>query len=244
MSQSSSGLNQVLNRGRVVGSTGRRLLSVRPGKRLGVWACLWIGFAFAAETGRADVVIFSENMGSGTAGSVTEYTGWQNQGSLSFDGSGDVRITQDSSGYQGASSASNVFLTGGGARTFQISGINTIGFLPDTFDLAFGAFKSTTTSTMSELLLEYSTDGTTYTGLAIPGQPTGSGTASWRLITLSDLDLPQVSNLRLRWTNTAGSTIPQFRLDDVRLSATAIPEPHSAIALLGLTLSLWTIRRR
>ncbi len=191
-----------------------------------------------------DVVLFSENMGTGTADSINDYTGWQNQGVLTFTGTGDVRTTSNSGGYEGASSASNVFLTGGGNRTFQIGGINTTGFLPNTFNLAFGALKSTTASDMSELILEFSTDGSNYSPLSIPSQPTGSGTANWRLITLENLDLPQVADLRLRWTNTAAVSTPQFRLDDVRLSATAIPEPAAAILLGALGLTVLALRRR
>jgi len=207
--------------------------------------CLLIGgFATRSAECLGDVVLFSENMGTATADSIDEYTGWQNQGVLSFTGTGDVRITTQSDGYEGASGASNVFLTGSGSRTFQIGGIDTTGFLPNTFNLAFGAYKSTTASDMSELILEYSSDGSNYSPLNIPSQPTGSGTANWRLITLENLDLPQVANLRLRWTNAAAGTLPQFRLDDVSLSATAIPEPAAAVLLGAIGLSALAFRRR
>lgn len=176
-------------------------------------------------------VVFSENMGtvSGTT-TIASHTGWQNNGVLGFSGTGDVRQTFASSGYTGASGGANVFLTSSGNPSFSISGINTLGYFDNSFMLSFGAFKSSIASNMSELVLSYSTDGTNFTGITFPNQPTGDGTAVWRLISLSNLTLPTVNNLRLRFQNT-GST--QFRIDDVSLRGTAVPEP-SSLALLTI----------
>ena len=187
-------------------------------------------------------LIFSENVGTPSSTTlINSYTGWQNNGVLTFTGLGDVRTTSPSNVYSGASGSGNVFLTNDSTSRFlEISGINTLGFVPGTFDLSFGAFKSTIASNMSELSLEYSSDGSNYTALSIPLQPTGSGTTNWRLIELSDLGLPTVMNLRLRWTNTS-STSPQFRLDDISLSA--VPEPTSLV-LFGTLIGLLSLRRR
>lgn len=200
------------------------------------------GLVIFSAAANADLV-FSENIGvpSGTT-AIASYTGWQNNGTLTFTGSGDVRVTTPSAGYTGASGSGNVFLTNSGTANFQIASISTLAFDP-VFTLAFGAYKSTTASNMSELKLEYSSNGTDFTTISIPAQPTGSGTANWRLITLSNLTLPVVTNLRLRWTNT--STTPQFRIDDVTLSGTlsAVPEPAAVLfgglvcSLLGLTVA-------
>lgn len=78
---------------------------------------------------------------------------------------------------------------------------------------------------MSELKLEWSINGTDFTIIQIPAQPTGSGTAVWRLI--SGLTLPADAdnkpNLRLKWTNTSSGG-PQFRIDDIKLiSAAPLP---------------------
>src|SRR5689334_12964015 len=60
--------------------------------------------------------VFSEDVGTpSSTTSINNYSGWQNNGTLTFTGSGDVRITSDSAGhYIGASGSGNVFLTAGG----------------------------------------------------------------------------------------------------------------------------------
>lgn len=189
--------------------------------------------------------IFSENMGSPTGTTAIASNAFQNSGTLTFSGTGDVRISTSSTGYAGASGSGNVFLTNNGTAYFQISGINTTGYAAGSLDLSFGAFKSTTASNMSELSLQYSTDGSTWLSLSIPAQATGSGTANWRLISFADTALPISSSLFLKWTNTG--TGPQFRLDDVILSGslTAVPEPREyAIAFVGLLGVIVLTRRR
>jgi hypothetical protein len=89
---------------------------------------------------------------------------------------------------------------------------------------------------MSTLVFDFSTDGTTWTPLALPAQPTGSGTANWRLVTLSNTSIPISPTLSLRWTNTDASV--QYRLDDITL----VPEP--AAVLLGSLGFLGLLRRR
>ncbi len=180
-------------------------------------------------------IIFSENMGTPSATTSISGNVFQNA-SLGFSGTGDVRNTTTSSGYIGASGNGNLFLTAGSSANFVISGIDTLGYASGSLDIFFGAYKSAIASSMSELLLEYSDNGGSYISLALPAQPTGSGTANWRLISLTDIPLPITSNLSLRWTNTAASGGSQFRLDDVTLSGTsAVPEPSSyALLFLGL----------
>lgn len=218
--------------------------SLTPMNILRVFAAISAAVGLQLSAGFAQVTIFAENVGTPAATTlITSYTGWQNNGVLTFGGTGDVRTSTPSTGYTGASGSGNVFLTNNGSSTFIISGINTTGFLANSFSLTFGAHKSTTASNMSELSLAYSTDGTTYTSIAIPIQATGTGTAVWRSINISGLDLPLTSNLYLRWTNT--STSPQFRLDDISLSATAIPEPSTYAAIFGaLALAGVMIHRR
>jgi hypothetical protein len=134
-------------------------------------------------------------------------------------GTGDLRESAVSTGYAGATGNANVFLTTGGTRFFEISGISTLTCTD--LVLSFGAWKQTSASDMTELIFEFSTDGISYTSISIPPQPTGSGTANWRLITLNlPLAASNQSNLRLRWTNTETGTSPQFRIDDISLSGT------------------------
>jgi hypothetical protein len=208
-------------------------------KKIVVLAAMIFSLATIQSVATAGL-IFSENVGSGTGTLSYAANVWQNP-TLSFSGTGDTRSTTASAGYLGASGGRNVFLTNNGTASFEISGINTVGYIPGSFDLSFGAIKSTTASNMSELRLSFSSDGVTYTNLSIPTQPTGTGTAIWRSISFTGLNLPTVSNLRLRWVNTGTST--QFRLDDFSLSATAVPEP-SALLLVGSVVGFGLIRRR
>jgi len=173
-------------------------------------------YTWSANAGIATTTLFSENMGTpGATTPISSYIGFQNYGTLVFSGTGDVRATTASSGYAGASGSGNVFLTTGGSQSFQISSINTSTCSAPA--LSFGVYKSTITSTGSELLIEVSTDGITYNPVSMPALPTGSGTAAWYLRTISS-GIPVTPNLRLRFTNTATAT--QFRIDDVVLTGT------------------------
>jgi CSLREA domain-containing protein len=160
--------------------------------------------------------IFTETIGApGGTTAIGSYTGWSNNGTLTFTGTGDVRSTGVSTGYAGASAAGNVFLTNAAGTNFQIAGINTSGYTALTFTV--GVFKSTTTSNGSDFAVEVSTNGTTYTPLSFTPFATGGGTANWRLVTLTGT-VPSTPNLRLRFTNNGTAT--QYRIDDVQLSGT------------------------
>lgn len=189
----------------------------------------------ACSLAAAQSVIFSESMGtvSGTTAISTHNTnnGFDND-TFTFSGTGDIRATTTSSGYAGASESANVFLTNNGTAFFQISGIDTTNYTPGSLNLSFGAFKSAIASDMTELAVSWSLNGTDFTSLAIPAQPTGSGTAVWRLVSITGTAIPITSTLSLRFQNT--STTPQFRIDDVTLSGSPIPEPSAFAMLLGL----------
>ena len=161
--------------------------------------------------------IFSESIGT-VASTTTLANHETNNGfdndNLTMSGTGDVRTSTASTGYTGSSGSANVFLTNTSGLFFQISGISTNGF--SNLNLSFGAYKSTTASSMSELKLEYSTDGLVFNVISIPAQPTGSGTANWRLISISlPTNLANQSNVILKWTNLGGGA--QIRLDDIQL---------------------------
>ena len=130
-------------------------------------------------------IIFSESFGDpgSSPTPISSYSGYTNGVGLTFSGTGDVRNTSPSN-YSGASAGGNVFLTNNGTSTLQISGINTLGYASSSFGLSFGAFKSAIASNLTELVIAYSTDNTTFFNLSpsIPAQPTGSGTAIWRLL--------------------------------------------------------------
>lgn len=180
----------------------------------------------------AQVVIFSENVGtpSGTP-SIALYTGWQNYGTLTYIGSGDVRSTTPSIGYSGASGDGNVFITNVLGRDFQISGVNSSTY--SGLALTFGIVKSTTASNGSDLILEVSSDGVTYTPVAFPSLPTGSGTAIWHQRTTTGT-IPACSNLRIRFRQNGTTT--QYRIDDVVLTGFV----GGSLALSPSTLSGFT----
>lgn len=160
--------------------------------------------------------IFNETVGTpGATTAIGSYTGWSNNGILTFTGTGDVRTSTASSGYAGATGSGNVFLTNSAGTNFQISGINTTGYT--SLALTAGVFKSTTASNGSDFTVEVSTNGTTYTPLAFTAFATGSGTAIWRLVTFTGT-VPATQNLRIRFTNTGTTT--QYRIDDVILTGT------------------------
>ncbi|NNT70859.1 choice-of-anchor D domain-containing protein [Flavobacterium sp. IMCC34852] len=169
------------------------------------------------------VTIFSENMGTPSANTaIATYVGgtapatFQNVSTLTYTGVGttDVRTSTPSTGYAGASGNGNVFITSTIGNSFQISGINTSGYT--SLSLSFGQHKSTTGSTGSDLLVEVSSDGTTYTALTYT-RATGTGTAVWALVTPTGT-IPSTTNLRIRFRQTATAT--QYRIDDVVLTGT------------------------
>ena len=172
--------------------------------------------------------IFSESMGSvgGTTSMTThESANGFDSDLLTMSGSGDVRNTTPSSGYAGASGAANIFITNTAGRNFIISGINTSGMTG--LQMSFGIFKSTTAGTGSDLLVQYSVDGINYTTLSYALLPTGSGTATWALRTVTGL--PASSNLSIQFIHT-GVTSAQYRIDDVILIS---QDPTPGITVTG-----------
>ncbi|MBK9639517.1 MAG: hypothetical protein IPO63_17565 [Bacteroidetes bacterium] len=158
----------------------------------------------------SSAILFSENMGSvSTTTSIASHesaNGFQNM-NFTMSGTADVRVTQISGGYVGASAGANVFFTNVVGRHLTISGINTMGLSSMSID--FGIFKSTTASSGSELKVQVSDDGVIFTDLSFTSISGGSG---WYLRTASGV-IPQSSNLRLRFYQT--STSVQFRVDDI-----------------------------
>ena len=175
---------------------------------------LTIVSAFASK---AQSTIFSENFGTPTqtAGvwpSVSTFTGYQNYGSLTFTGNADARTTTPSS-YSGASASGNIFLTNTVGTNITISNINTLGYTAITMSL--GIYKSTLASNGSDLKIQISTNGTTWTNLTYT-LPMGAGTAIWRLVSPTGT-IPSVSNLRIRVIMNTTSPGLQFRIDDLVL---------------------------
>ena len=202
--------------------TDRPTLLSTPHSRHLRWRSAVVGCILIGITADAQVTIFSENMGTPVATTAIathdSNNGFQNSAAYAFTGTGDVRTSTGSSGYLGASGGGNVFLTTGDPdRFFQIDGIVTTGYT--NISLAFGAQKNVSASDLTELVVEYSTNGTLWSPLTFPAQATGTGTNIWRLITITGGSIPASATLSLRWTNTAASNQP--RLDDIILTGFA-----------------------
>lgn len=193
-------------------------------------------------TQASSYVIFSESMGTvsvNTSIATHETNDGFDNDDLTFSGTVDLRATTPSTGYTGASGGANVFMTNVVGREFRIDGISTLGFTSDQLGLSFGAYKSINASNMTEMVVEFSTNGTDWTQLSFPAQPTGTGTATWRLVTISNPELIPISDtLSLRWRQTSSTASLNFRIDDI----TMIPEP-TAVLLSGLGL-MGLLRRR
>nr|WP_298659305.1 T9SS type A sorting domain-containing protein [uncultured Flavobacterium sp.] len=154
--------------------------------------------------------IYSENFGTPTATTlITAYTGWQVGTPITYSGSGDVRTSSASSGYVGASGNGNVFLTSTAGKNLIISGINTSAYTASDIQLSFGYV---TNSTATQLVVEKSTDGTTWTPITF----TNNTTTSWNLVTIPGGQIPSSSTLSLRFTQPATA---QMRVDDIKLAA-------------------------
>ena len=168
------------------------------------------------------VTIFSENIGTASGTLAIEANTFENSGdpNISFSGNADTRSTTPSSGYTEASGGRNVFFgTGSGinARDFVISGISTENFTDVT--LTFGMNSNANVS----LLVEYSTDGTTFTPITFDDV----ADAGWKLISIPSGVIPSVPNLTLRFSKDDGTT---YRVDDVVLSGIATVPILSASA--------------
>ena len=150
-------------------------------------------------------VIFTESFGtvSGTTLIAAHETanGFDND-TLTFSGTGDLRDTTASSGYSGASGAANVYLTTTGTPSVKIAGISTLGYTAGSIGISFGAYKAASAADMTTLVFEYSTNDSDWTSIGIPAQTTGTGTAVWRAVSMSDTIIPISSTLSLRWTNS------------------------------------------
>ncbi len=160
--------------------------------------------------------IYSENFGtpSGNTSFPLYTTGtapatFQNPSPILYTGSGDVRATSGSLGYVGASGNGNVFLTSTAGKNLIISGINTSTYTASDIQLSFGYLTSVAAT---QLVVEKSTDGTTWTPITF----TNNTNTLWNLVTIPGGQIPSSATLSLRFTQPATA---QMRIDDVKLAA-------------------------
>ncbi|RYZ19383.1 MAG: hypothetical protein EOO16_20095, partial [Chitinophagaceae bacterium] len=171
--------------------------------------------------------VFSENMGGIAVTSntnVASYSGWQNQGVLTYSGSGSVRTSSPSSTAPTYSSptpsgGNNVFLTQTTGTNFILSGINTSAFTD--VKLSFGMYKHTTTA--SDMIVEYSTDGSNYTSIPYDG----TGGAGWTYKTPATV-LPSSASLSIRFRQASATN--QMRIDDIKLTGLPVNPTTTGIS--------------
>lgn len=172
-----------------------------------------ISFATFGQT------IYSENMGTPSANTtVAAYiTGtapatFQNGSPIAYTGTSGanmMRVSSASSGYTGASGNGNVFFAAAGGQFFQIAGLNTSAYSSADLQLTFGYLTTTITA---QMVVEVTTDGTTWTPLTFTNNPT----TAWTLVTIGGGQIPASATLQLRFT--APVTGSGMRIDDVKIA--------------------------
>jgi hypothetical protein len=156
--------------------------------------------------------ILSENFGAPTATTAAAtYTGYQSTSPITFAGTATIRSTSASSGYTGSSGSGNAYFgsTGTANQYLQINGLNTAAFTPANINFTFGYWSYTIPTT--QLVLQYSTDGTNWTNINF----LNNTTAGWNLVTIPNGTLPASATLSLKFSQPG--TTDQFRVDDIKI---------------------------
>jgi len=178
---------------------------------------------FSSE-GDTPEAIFTESMGtvaSTTAIATHEANNGFDNDDFTMSSAGaanaaDIRATSASSGYTGASGVANVwFPSSVGEYGFGIAGIDASGY--GALSLSFG-YRKESASANATFVVEYSTDGSTWTPVTVSGLPTEGASTGWYLI--SGVELPPAAasaTLSLRWVKSGSVAM---RLDDVKLEGT------------------------
>lgn len=158
---------------------------------------------------------YSENFGTptGTTAIATYATQtapatFQNTTPISYSGTGDVRASAASSGYVGSTGGGNIFMTGTAGRNFVIDGLNTVAYPTANIVLSFGYLTNATTT---QIVVEQSVDGTTWTPITY----TPNATTAWTLVSIPGGQVVSSATLKLRFTQPGTA---QMRVDDVKLT--------------------------
>ena len=216
-------------------------------KKIKLFSAVFIAMALLTSAAYAQyVTIYSENMGSTSTNTAFADNVFQNM-DISYSAiNTDVRATSPSANssytfYTNASGGANLFMSKDSMSEFVASGISTEHY--KNIELTFGLRKEANATTLAELVLEYSTDGTTWSPITITkwerwkngiadndnyttgdasDLPTTSSTG-WYFITCSaaDNNIPAVSSLYLKVGKVLGSD--KIRIDDITLSGEAAP---------------------
>lgn len=153
---------------------------------------------------------YSENMGTATGTLSIATNVFQNSTPIVYSGDADTRSSGASTTYNGASGGRNVFFAAVGGRFFQIDGLDSSAYSSADLQLSFGY---TTTTVAAQMVVEYSTDGTTWNPLTF----TNNTTTAWNLVTISGGVIPSSATLSFKFT--APATGSGMRIDDIKLSS-------------------------
>ena len=183
-------------------------------------------------------VFYSEDFGTPTGTTLfpayttgTAPATFQNIAPITYTGTADVRKTTASAGYIGATGNGQAYLGVATAigKFMQIDGLNTSIYNTADLVLSFGYLTGNIPAT-NQVILEQSTDGTTWNPIVY----TPNATSSWTLVTISG-GIASSSTLSLRFTNPGGTA--QIRIDDIALSNGAIAPPLCSL-LFGAPTTL------
>lgn len=174
---------------------------------------LTVMLAFLWVTASSQTSYPMETVGtpSGTY-TVSTYAGWANHGVLSFSGTAQVQNTNPSNN-PGASGGGNIFFTNTVGTYLEITGFAPT-TAPQSLDITF-AMHGYNQANMSELILEYSTNGSTYTPLTyrrlfrnyLPPTP-------WDIM-VSDPLPGNISFTTLKLRFRQNTNTQQFHIDDI-----------------------------
>lgn len=162
--------------------------------------------------------IYRENMGNTNVGSntaVASHTGWlsENQAGLVYSGTGaTVRTSTPSNTYTGFSGGNNVFFSAAGGQTLIIDNLNTNAYPSSELLMTFG-FTTSTTNTKVDIHTSLD-NGVTWSTLPLT-YSTVAGT-SWQLATVDLGQIPQSTDLAIRFTGGLGSA-SGMRIDDIKI---------------------------
>ena len=176
-------------------------------------AIMALALVGCAAITRGQAVLYEEDFGTPTANTLIQnYTGWQDT-TVAYVGNGtcDVRSSNASTGYGGASGGGNVMINDT-VKWLQISGLNTSAAQP-TVKLYCG-LRKTTAEDGSNFVVEFSTDSVVWVRLPMADtMATGTGTGGWHRVCFPNL--PAHPHLHLRFSNLANV---DYRLDDLRIT--------------------------
>ncbi len=179
--------------------------------QLTLWLCLAIALPSFAQNSYP-----VETVGSPSSSlDISSYSGWSNNGVLNYSGTAQIQNTNCSDNI-GASGGGNIYFTNTVGTSFKITGFNlSVPFASADFTFSLHGYDA---NNLSELVLEYTTDGANYTPITYKRLFRNFMAPTPWDIMVSD-PLPSSANspslaLRLRQTTTTKT----FRVDDMQMN--------------------------